>query len=1052
MPLSPRTLAAVVLLSLTALVSAQVAMDEETLTPKLLEPLRARAIGPATMSGRIAAVEAVPSEPGTIYVGAATGGLWKSTDSGLSWRPLTDDLDVASIGAVTVHPKYSSLVWVGTGEGNPRNSAAAGRGVYKSIDGGETFESVGLRMSRNIHRIIAHPDRPEVAWVGALGDAWADRPERGVFKTEDGGKTWRKVLYIDESTGCADLVVDPKNPNKLIAALWDFRREPWFFRSGGPGSGIFVSHNGGETWKRRTSADGLPEGDLGRIGLAVARSNPEIVYAYVEAKENAIYRSSDGGRKWRKVGTGNFIGNRPFYYADLRVDPENPNRVYSLWSQVSVSEDGGRTFRVLVGWSKAHPDHHAMWIHPEDPDYLINGNDGGIAISRDRGGSWRFVRNLPLAQYYHVNVDNDVPYHIYGGLQDNGSWRGPSQVWVSGGIRNYHWREVCFGDGFDTIPDPDDSMQGYAMSQEGYLVRWNLRTSERKDIRPVGPEGVELRFNWNAALAIDPFDQQTIYFGSQFVHRSRDKGQTWEKLSDDLTTNLPQWQRQDESGGLTPDVTGAENFTSLTAIAPSPVEPGVIWAGSDDGRLHVTRDAGESWTSVEGKVPNVPANTWIPHIEPSNFDAGTAYVVFEDHRRGNWRPYVLKTTDFGESWQDLTTDQIDGYALVVQQDPVEEKLLFLGTEFGLYFSIDEGRNWIRFKNGVPTVSVMDLAIQEREVDLVVATHGRALFVIDDYRPLRELASVYESDLAFFPVGDAQAHRRGQPASSRFPGQTEFRGENRAYGAFFQFWYQDAPKEKEKASIEIRDSEGALVRTLKPSLRQGLNRVTWNLRAKGVRAAGSRERDDREPQGREVLPGEYTATLKVGELEVSQTVRVLPDPRESVEGPALVLRESYFERADQLVAQHASLWGSVVKVRKELDLVKQVLDRDEDESRRKAQMTLIDQLKRGRERHDELAKRVWDRSSGKGIRRNAIDLNRRIRGLSWGLASHRDQPTEAQEIKLERAEEAFESTLAEWNRFLTQEVESLRAELERSGPELLSRPQPMKPADSDETKF
>lgn len=786
--------------------------------PDLLAGLAARSIGPATMSGRIAAIDVVPGDPGTIWVGVATGGVWRSRDGGLNFEPVFDEQPVAAIGAIAVDPRRPEVVWVGTGEGNPRNSASVGNGVYRSLDGGETWSHLGLPESERVHRILLHPGEPDTAWVCAMGRTWGENRERGVFRTTDGGASWSQVLFVDERTGCADLAADPRNPAKLYAAMWDHRRWPWFFRSGGPGSGLHVSHDGGDTWRRVTPEDGLPEGDLGRIGVAVAPSDPRVVYAFVEGEEeNGLYRSSDGGRSWELRTTDELAGNRPFYYADLRVDPANPDRVYSLWSLTSVSNDGGKSFEVLVPFRGVHPDHHALWIDPEDPRHLFGGNDGGVYESRDHGVTWRFVRNLPLAQYYHVRVDDETPYNIYGGLQDNGSWRGPSEVWENGGIRNHHWQEVGFGDGFDTVPIPGDARRGYAMSQEGYVQRWDLDTGERWSVRPAPLGDEPLRFNWNAAIEVDPFEPDTVYFGSQFVHRSRDRGATWETISADLTTNDPEWQRQAESGGLTLDVSGAENFTTLVALAASPVERGVLWAGSDDGRLHVTRDGGATWTSVEGNLRTasrntVPENTWIPHVEPSPHDAATAFVVLDNHRRSDWTPYVYRTTDFGRTWRSLATPALRGYALSIQQDPVDPDLLFLGTEFGLWASIDGGASWLPFTHGVPTVSVMDLAIQQREGDLVIATHGRSLFVIDDLTPLRELEPGHlTAPLHLFSIGDAQQAQIAQTGSSRFPGDDEFRGANEPYGALVAFAlagddlpWPDEERERARKQAERRE--------------------------------------------------------------------------------------------------------------------------------------------------------------------------------------------------------------------------------------------------------
>ncbi|HEX2120257.1 MAG TPA: hypothetical protein VHL59_01320, partial [Thermoanaerobaculia bacterium] len=520
--------------------------------PELLAGLKARSIGPATMSGRVASIDAVESNPDIVYVGAATGGVWKSTNGGLSFTPIFDDQPVNAVGAVAIYQPSPDIVWVGTGEGNVRNSMSVGNGIYKSVDGGKTWRHLGLDKSERIHRIVLHPSNPDIAWAAAMGQAWGQNAERGIFKTEDGGRTWRKVLYVNERTGAADLVIDPTNPNKLFASMWEYRRWPWFFHSGGPGSGLYVSHDGGANWRRYTEEDGMPKGNLGRIGIAVSRSNPSIVYAIVEADKSAVLRSDNGGEKWTAVNSEVNTVSRPFYYADIRVDPADPNRVYNIATLISLSTDGGKTFRTLVPFAKVHPDYHALWINPRDPSHLYAGNDGGVAESEDHGVSWRYVATLPLAQYYHIAYDMEQPYNVYGGMQDNGSWKGPNTTWETGGIRNWDWQEVGFGDGFGTVPIPTDSNVGYSMSQEGYLMRWNLRTGERKDIRPPAPEGGDLRFNWNAAIALDPFDANGVYYGSQYVHKSTNRGDSWTIISPDLTTNRKEWQQQARSGGLTP--------------------------------------------------------------------------------------------------------------------------------------------------------------------------------------------------------------------------------------------------------------------------------------------------------------------------------------------------------------------------------------------------------------------------------------------------------------------------------------------------------------------
>jgi photosystem II stability/assembly factor-like uncharacterized protein len=779
--------------------------------PDLLAGMKPRSIGPAGMSGRVAAVDALESNSDVLWIGSASGGVWKSTDGGLTWQPVFDDQPVASIGAVAIDQTNPDVVWVGTGEGNLRNSVSVGTGVYRTLDGGRTWSHLGLDKTEHVYRIVLHPSNPDVAWVTALGQAWGENPERGVYKTEDGGKTWSRVLYVDEKTGASDLVIDPANPNHLIASMWQFRRWPYYFRSGGPGSGLYSTWDGGRTWKKATEEDGLPAGELGRIGLAISRSNPEIVYALVEAEKSALLRSEDGGKSWQSVNSRPDVAPRPFYFNDIRVDPQWPNRVYSLDFNVRVSNDSGKTFETAIDGDAIHGDFHGMWIDPHDPGHLIVTNDGGLGISYDRGRTTRFVPNLPVGQFYHVAVDDDVPYNVYGGMQDNDSWRGPSSTWGAG-IRNHEWLTVGVGDGFETLPDQTDSRIGYSMWQGGNLGRWNLHTYELRDVKPAPPEGVKLRCNWNAGLATDPFTPGTVYFGSQFLHKSTDRGETWTTISPDLTTNNPEWQKAEESGGLTPDASGAESYTTIIAIAPSPLQQGVIWVGTDDGRVHVTRDGGKTWDSVEKNVKGVPANTWVPEIRPSKYDPASAFVVFDNHRRSDWKTYVYRTDDWGKTWKSLADDRaVRGYALNVEQDPVDKDLLFLGTEFGLWFSLDGGKRWTKWTQGLPTVAVMDMVIHPRENDLVLGTHGRAIYVLDDVRPLREMSDeVAAKPLHLFAIGDAQQHNFVPDAGGIALGSTEFRGENRPYGALLNVWLSDKtlPHPVEEQERERKEKERA----------------------------------------------------------------------------------------------------------------------------------------------------------------------------------------------------------------------------------------------------
>lgn len=837
-----------------------------------LDAIGVRNIGPAGMSGRVSAVDVVLSDPTIIYVGSATGGVFRSRDGGVSWHPIFDDQPALGIGAVAVFQPDPSIVWVGGGEGNPRNSAGVGDGIFRSRDAGDSWERVGLEGSERIHRVITHPRNPDIVWAGVMGPAWSDGETRGVYRTIDGGESWDQVLYVDEGTGVGDLVIDPSNPDRLLAAMWDFRRYPDFFHSGGPGSGLFLSEDGGDSWTKLDVDDGLPEGELGRIGLAVSPSHPNIVYALVEATRSELLRSEDGGRTFTTVTDRQGIAPRPFYYADLRVDPADPDRIYSLHSSAQVSDDGGETFRTMVSSAIIHGDVHELWIDPTDGRHMIMGNDGGIGITWDGGDNWRFVENLTLAQFYHISLDDRVPFNVYGGLQDNGSWFGPTDVWESKGILNAHWTRVGGGDGFSVYDDPSDDRWGYSMSQGGNVQTFDRITGQRRGIRPVHPDGEALRFNWNAGLSTDPLDPQALYLGSQFVHRTRDRGANWEIISPDLTTNDPDKQRWSESGGLTMDATGAETHTTLIDISPSPITDGVIWVGSDDGNVQVTRDDGGSWTNTVGAIEGAPDTGWVADVEPSHHAAGRAWVVFDEHRRGDWTPYLFRTDDFGESWERMGSE-IEGFLLSVEEDPLEENLVFVGTEFGLWMTLDGGDSWQRVTT-IPAVPIRDLELHERDGDLVLGTHGRGIWVIDGIHALRELAArpaVADAPVHLFESGPTWLHPTAEAIGYRSTGMAMWQGDTRPSGALLTF-HRSAGAAVTEATITIEDGAGLQVAEWTETAEAGLNRVVWDLEA--IDPVDGTDLVD----GSEVWPGRYTVTVEVGGDASSNTVEVHPDPR------------------------------------------------------------------------------------------------------------------------------------------------------------------------------
>jgi photosystem II stability/assembly factor-like uncharacterized protein len=1040
---------------------ASISLFAQEFSMDLVQDMKPRNIGPAGMSGRVTAIDVVLSNPDIMYVGTASGGLWKSISGGIQWEPIFDHEVTASIGAVAIQQSNPSVIWVGTGEGNPRNSLNGGHGIYKSLDGGKSWKSMGLEKTRHIHRVIIDPTNPDVVYVGAIGSPWGEHPERGVFKTTDGGKTWEKVLFVNNKTGVADLVMDPTNPNKLIAAMWEHKRDPWFFKSGGEGSGLYMTHDGGSTWKQITEEDGLPKGDLGRIGIAIARNKPNVIYALVEAQKNALYKSVDGGFKWEKINDKNDIGNRPFYYSEIYVDPQNENRVYSVFTYINVSEDGGKNFSQLMpayGVSNGvHPDHHAWWIHPTNGQFMLDGNDGGLNITKNGGKTWRFIGNLPVAQFYHINVDNEYPYNVYGGMQDNGSWRGPAYVWRDQGIRNSYWQEIAFGDGFDVIPDKDDSQFGYAMSQQGYVRRYDWKTGNDYTVRPTHPDPkVELRFNWNAAIGQDPFDTSTVYFGSQFVHKSTDKGLTWEVISSDLTTNDPEKQKQSESGGLTMDATGAENHCTIIVIEPSPVEKDMLWAGTDDGRVHFTQNGGATWTDVTNNIKGLPKGSWIPQIKASQNNKGEALLVANDYRRFNYAPYAYRTKDYGKTWTRIVDQtDVESYTLSILEDPENPNLLFLGTDDGLYISLDAGAKWQKWDKGFPTVSTKDLAYHPREQDLVIGTFGRAAWVLDDIRPLRALAentALLQKDISLFKSPDAYLAAYQQPTGSRFGGDALYNAENRPSGAMITYYIkdvaskkdaekadetkdevaeEDTSKEKTKDSIFFNFYDGdRLIRTLKHKTpkKAGFHRIYWELDEKAP-ASPSRTivKNPRESGGLSVKPGTYKVVAHYGEQKDSTSVTVKTDPRLNTsmasinEVYALGKKlEGFTQTAADAVKQLVENKNLANKFQKEL----QDLDKEKFKEHIEASKNIVKEI------DSVVALYLGKEDKRQGITRNPEpSVEQRLSTASYYVSTRQSGITETEKRLVRFAEDELKLALDKTNAFFNEKWKPYRDSIE-----------------------
>lgn len=837
--------------------------------------LGARNIGSAAMSGRIAAFAARKEPNGkiTLFVGAASGGVWKSEDGGTLYKPVFDDMPVQSIGAVALDPSNPKVVWVGTGEAWTRNSVSIGDGLYKSADGGETWTHAGLPKSERVAQILVHPKKSDTVFAAVPGALWSDSPDRGLYRTTDGGKNWQLVLKGPNlSTGASTIAMDPTNPDILFAGTWDFRRQGWTFRSGGEGpkapsgSGLYRSADGGTTWTELTpeANKGFPKKPYGRIAVAIAPSNAKRVYAFVEGTDSALFVSDDGGQTWDQRDKSNWMVWRPFYFAQLIVDPKNADRVFKTNGILIMSEDAGKSFAAVGGFVGMHGDVHDVWIDPTNPQTVIAGDDGGMWYSYNGGSKWWKGENLPVSQFYHVSVDDADPYKVYGGLQDNSSWMGDSQY--PGGITNSRWENMYGGDGFYCFSDPADPDYVYAEYQGGFLGRVNRKTRQARDIQPKPGYKEKFRFNWNTPVALSPNEKGTIYIGAQFLFRSRDQGQSWERISPDLTTNDPEKQKQELSGGITVDNSAAEMHTTIYSISESPKDKQVIWVGTDDGNVQLTRDGGKTWKNVGAAIPGVPKGSWVSWVQAGSFAPGTAFVTFDRHTFGDHAPYAFQTTDFGATWTALVTPTaakgVRGYAHVIKEDLVKPGLLFLGTEFGLFISLDGGQAWAPFKGGrFPAVAVRDLAIHPRDHDLVLATHGRGIWIIDDISPLRSLTpQIRGQEAAFVAARTTQQRIEGNGGWAN--GDAVFVGENPPDSAVITY-FQRSRHLFGKMKLEVLDTAGRVVDEIPASKRPGLNRVYWNMREKPPRVPPAVQVAFAGIRGPRVLPGTYTVRLTKG---------------------------------------------------------------------------------------------------------------------------------------------------------------------------------------------
>lgn len=859
-----------------SMILLSIAVDAQTdhiLSAKnLFGSLNARHIGPALMSGRINDLEVHPTNKRIIYAGTAGGGVWKSNDAGTTFNPIFDEY-CQSIGAVGIDPTNpDNVIYVGTGETWTRNSVSVGDGLYKSVDGGSNWTKLGFDKSERIANIIVNPKNANEVYVAVLGALWSDSDERGIYKSIDAGKTWNQILYVNEKTGAADLAMDPNDPSILYASMWEFRRTPWSFESGGANSALYKSTDGGATWNK--IHNGFPEGNLGRLGIAVAKSDSNILYTVIEAEEDerkGLYRSDDAGENWKQLNNDFGITVRPFYFSRIVVDPRDPNVIVKGGLNGSISRDGGKTFKSL---GNMHSDIHDIVFDIHDSDRIYAGTDGGVYRSMNGGTTMEIVENLPLSQFYHISLDDAEPYNIYGGLQDNGSWYGPSSS--SGGIEARDWNSIGAGDGFRVLKHPTKNIIYSEMQGAENVWRYDVENNLLKTIQPLPQKGnAKLRYNWNAPMAISNFQPDRFYMGSQFLHKSEDMGDTWTIISPDLTTNDKTKQEQENSGGLSKDNSGAENHTTIFTIAESPLDQNIIWVGTDDGNVQVTVDGGRTWTNTATAIEGLPKNTWVYHIEPSSHDKGTAYAVFEGHSTGDMNPYTYKTTDFGKTWKSIITDEIVGFVRNIQEDYVNPNLLFLGTEFGLYITLDGGNSWTKFTNNMPSVAVHFIDLHKKTNDLVMGTHGRGIIIIDDISPLREITSEALSKKVHFFNSKPFVMKDQGGFSGSFGTETQFVGSNPSTAAHIKYLL---PKRHTfgKMSLEIQDMEGKKITTLSPGKSKGINIVDWNYTIKQPKVAKGKTFSFGGFTAPRVKEGTYKAVLTKGKDTFEHEFEVVYD--------------------------------------------------------------------------------------------------------------------------------------------------------------------------------
>lgn len=998
-----------------------------------LSALTYREIGPALMGGRISDLAVVESKPQHFFLGTASGGLWKTENHGTSWTPLFDDQPTSSIGDVAIDQSNPNLVWVGTGEPQNRQSSPWGDGVYKSVDGGATWQHMGLEETKHIGRVLIHPRNPDVVYVAAVGDLWGPNPERGVYRTTDGGSSWDLVLHIDDDTGAIDLAMDPSDPRTLFAAMYQRRRTGFGFNGGGPGSGLYRTVDGGDSWSELT--DGLPEGDKGRIGLAIYRQDGNLVYALVEADARAagsggggggggssdtgLYRSTDRGATWEKVSDTN---PRPMYYSRLEIDPSNPDRIYVLGTQLMVSDDGGRTFR-SDGAVQIHVDHHAIWINPEDPDHIILGSDGGVSATWDGTAHWRMFDNLALGQFYTIAHDMRDPYYVCGGLQDNDPWCGPSNTRSFHGIRHQDWYETAYGDGFWTVVDPTDSTIVFSESQGGNMNRYDLITGEKTPMRPItgprenGDTAKTYRFNWNSPLMISRHDPATIYLGSNYLMRSRDRGMSWEEVGGlDLTKGIDRAELEIMGvPGSEPMMSihdGISTYGNLTVIGESRFDANVIYVGTDDGNVQVTRDGGETWENVADRIPGLPERTYVSRLTPSEHSAGRVYASFDGHRNGDYTAYVYVSENYGEDWRRIDDGLPDGWSVnVVTEHHRAENLLFVGNEIGVFVSIDRGDSWAPLKNNFPVVPVDDIAIHPRENDLIVGTHGRSAWILDDIGPLEELASsdILAQDGHVF--GPKRTIMWAQKGDWPFYGAT-YSAPNPPRATRVRYYLGEESAENAELSLTVADATGNVVRSLDVEGSAGMHEVLWDWRydppfeSEGGGFGGGAFAPI-------VLPGTYTIALQVDEARWTAEVEIVAEPRRPMTAADRRTRQDALLAVYELAAPLDEATRAAERLSDQMDEVEALLDEVNDTPE-----SLTEMLSEIQEELEEID--------------DGLGEARRWNGVGGAIQGSSTLPTEDQLWQIDAAWDAVPPLVERLNRLIDRDVPMLNAALDAEG--------------------